>query len=153
MCSIHWHRSPAQPPAAAGPPPGVTVSVSQGVRERLAGLPPALGSTVEVVVGDPQRAAVIIVGAIGPAGAAFLRARYPAARLMVLGHYATGGEGIGYLDAGADAYLAGATLDEVAAHVRALLRRPSHGGEVDAPPQRAEPVSAPPAGVTGRQAS
>jgi hypothetical protein len=166
----------------------VTVSVSQGVHERLAGLPQALGPAVEVAVGDPHRAAVILVGAIGPAGAAFLRARYPAARLMVLGQCATGADGApgapgapasAYLDAGADAYVAGASLAEIAAHVRALLRRPS-GGTVPlprVPPVVAPPVtellvaelpvtdlpsgrpgrpagrSGPPAGVTGRQAS
>jgi hypothetical protein len=120
------------------------VSVSPGVHERLPGLQEALGRGIEVVVDEPHASEVMIVGGIGAAGVEFLRARYPSTRLLVLDHCVPATEGPAYLDAGADAYLAGAPLSEVAAHVRALLRRP--------PP--AHPLRPPPGGdATGRQAS
>jgi DNA-binding NarL/FixJ family response regulator len=141
MVAIHWHRpGPPSgagrpgPPAAAAPAP-VLVSLSAGVHERLAGLAEALGRGTEVVVDEPQRSAVMIVGGIGPAGTAFLRARYPHAHLVVLDHHArVAGGAAAYLDAGADAYLSGASVGEVAAHVRALLRRPRLGPAATAPP-------------------
>jgi hypothetical protein len=128
MLGIHRHRSEIarhEGPPAVGPRTGATVSVSPGVHERLAGLGAAVGAGADVVVGEPQRSTVLVVGAVGPAGAAFLRARYPTANLVVLDHHApAAGAAAAYLDAGADAYLVGASLDEVAAHIRAVLRRP-----------------------------
>jgi hypothetical protein len=152
MLGIHWRRPSPPPPlglGAAAPRTAVPVpvSVSSGVDERLPGLGDALGRGIDVVVDEPSRSAVMIVGAIGPAGVAFLRARYPSARVLVLDHYAAAEmrAASGYLDAGADAYLTSASLGEVAAHVRALLRRPRPG---------TAPGTTPPGGEgTGRQAS
>ncbi|HVM67081.1 MAG TPA: hypothetical protein VMU14_19590 [Acidimicrobiales bacterium] len=126
MLGIHRHRSEISRGGGAPAVPTrrrATVSLSPGVHERLSGLEAALGAGADVVVGEPQRSTVLVVGAVGPAGAAFLRARYPSANLVVLDHHAADAAAA-YLDAGADAYLAGAPLDEVAAHIRAVLRRP-----------------------------
>jgi hypothetical protein len=74
---MHRHRSPGTHPAPSVPGRRTaTVSVSRGVSERLGGLAEELGPGTEVVVDEPSRGDLIIFGGVGPAGVAFLAARY-----------------------------------------------------------------------------
>jgi hypothetical protein len=110
----------------AAPTPGVPVLLSPGVVELEAGLSRELGPGFSVQTEGPGADGVMVVGPLGPAAMAFLRASHPGVVLLVVDrrwHVPNPNEAVIHLEAGADGYLASPMVAEVASHVRALVRR------------------------------
>ncbi len=122
-------RDPARSELVApSPTPGVPVLLSPGVIELEPALSRELGPGFSVQTEGPGADGVMIVGPLGPAAMAFLRASHPDVVLLVVDrrwHVPDPNEAVIHLEAGADGYLASPVAAEVASHVRALVR---HGG-------------------------
>jgi hypothetical protein len=122
--------SPASEPE--GPiAPGVAVLLSPGVVDLEPALSRLLGPGFTVQGDGPGTDGVMIVGPLGPAAVAFLRASHPGVALLVVDrrwHVPNPNEAVLHLEAGADGYLASPLVAEVASHVRAQVRRRQFAG-------------------------
>lgn len=104
----------------------IPVLLSAGLAEMAPTLSRALGPSFEVTTEPRSDRGVMLTGPVGPAGVAFLRVCYPQAALLVIDRRWRAGrsnEVVVNLEAGADGYLTGPTLAEVASHIQALARR------------------------------
>lgn len=102
------------------------VLVAPALAPSLDGLAGLLADELAVLVGPPLDDQVALVDAAGLDGFARLRQDFPGAVLLVIdrGQWAPDpATAVAYLEAGADGYLRGPALVEVAAHVRAVVRR------------------------------
>jgi len=140
MQIFHHHRrpevaapavTPAGGPGLVGlvtdvPIAGVPVLLSPGVVELEPALSRELGPGFSVETEGLGADGVMIVGPLGPAAMAFLRASHPGVVLLVVdrrSHVPNPDQAVIHLEAGADGYLASPMVAEVASHVRALVRR------------------------------
>lgn len=130
------------------PGSGVAVLLSPGVVEMGPALSRELGPGFSVLTDGPGVTGVMIVGPLGPAAMAFLRASHPGIGLLVVDrrwHVPRPDEAVIHLEAGADGYLACPPAAEVASHVRALARRgrSASAAATDSVAPTRSPVSAP----------
>jgi DNA-binding NarL/FixJ family response regulator len=101
----------------------VLVSVAPTLVEHLARFEAALGPEFEVEAGEPTDDGLAVLRAPTPPTVAFWRARYPRSWLLVVDP-GRDTDATTMLNAGGDAYLAGAvSAAEVAAVLRSLARR------------------------------
>ena len=133
MALFHRHIPPRPNPlavepdrSAVAPGGGLPVLLSPGLVDLAPALAQALGGEFAVQTEGRGGEGVMVVGPSGPAGIAFLRASHPGVALLVVdrrGGRSSATEAVVHLEAGADGYLAGPPVAEVASHVRALARR------------------------------
>jgi hypothetical protein len=152
---LTFHRKHGRRPDEFEPDPAVddclttvTVLLSPGLVELAPSLGQALGPGFRIETDHSGACHVLIVGPVGPAGVAFLRASHRGAALLVVDRrwptsWTHAGEAVVHLEAGADGYLLSPPVSEVASHVRALIRRADlqvNGGA--ASPAERRPASA-----------
>jgi DNA-binding NarL/FixJ family response regulator len=116
---------PVDAPLDPAAPRALRVAVAPVLNRWAEALDHRLGDGFAVVLGGPDRADIAVVVA-DPAAVAALRRRRPRLGLVVVDGLAPrrdAREVTAVLEAGADAYFAGSSPDELTAIVRALARR------------------------------
>jgi hypothetical protein len=107
-----WPPEPQLEPDVATAP-AVTVVLSPGLVELAPGLSRTLGPGFSVTTDAVGAHGVMLVGPVGPAGVALLRASHPGVLLLVVdrrGRSLGTNEAVEYLEAGADGYLSNPVL-------------------------------------------
>ncbi|MGH9124801.1 MAG: hypothetical protein ACRDZ8_08765 [Acidimicrobiales bacterium] len=107
-------------------PEAVPVLLSPGMSELAPALALSLGPQYAVQTDGSGEWGVMVVGPLGAAGIAFLRASHRHMRLLVVDRrWASSqpNEAVLHLEAGADGYLSSPLVAEVASHIKALVRR------------------------------
>lgn len=108
------------------PPEAVPVLLSPGLSELAPALALSLGPEYAVQTDGSEDWGVMVVGPLGAAGIAFLRASHRHMRLLVVDRRwpsSQPNEAVLHLEAGADGYLCSPLVAEVASHIKALVRR------------------------------
>jgi hypothetical protein len=124
------HRSgldePSPPPVEANPLGPVVVSLSPRLASRLDGLTQAFGPGYHVTIAPDDHAAVAVVPSEQSAAISEYRRRHPTCRVVVFDPApAVDATTVATcIDAGADGFVTQPSLNVLAAHILAIIRRP-----------------------------